>query len=50
MNNDGQVNSQDFIIYLSLWASGDPAADLNSDGQVDTLDFLAFLNEWVAGC
>jgi len=50
INNDGQVNSQDFILYLSLWASSDPDADLNSDGIIDTLDFLVFLNEWVAGC
>lgn len=49
-NEDGNVNTQDFIGYLGDWSAGDPRADVNGDGAVNTQDFLAFLNAWVAGC
>lgn len=46
INQDGVVDTRDFIGYLNLWATQDPDADWNSDGMVDTRDFIAFLNEW----
>ena len=46
LNGDGLVNTQDFLIYLNLWASGDIGADWNGDGIVNTIDFLDFLTEW----
>lgn len=48
LNGDGVVNTQDFALFLNLWAAGDPAADWNGDGVVDTADFTAFLNDWAA--
>ncbi len=49
-NNDGFVNTQDFIAYLGAWSAGDSSADINGDGLVNTQDFIAFLGLWVAGC
>ena len=49
-NNDGSVNTIDFIAYLNAWSAQDQSADFNSDGQINTIDFVAFLNTWVAGC
>ena len=48
LNDDGVTDTQDFLAFLNLWGTQDPAADWNADGSVDTLDFLAFLNEWAA--
>lgn len=50
LNNDGQVNTLDFLAYLNIWSAGDPLADWNGDGQINTLDFLAYLNAWATGC
>lgn len=50
LNNDGQVNTQDFLVYLNLWSAGNSTADWNGDGVVNTIDFVGFLNDWVAGC
>lgn len=49
-NDDGVVNTLDFIAFLNDWSSGDPDADINGDGNVNTLDFIAFLNAWSGGC
>ena len=49
-NEDGTVNSQDFLAYLNDWVIDEPEADLTEDGNVDTRDFLVFMNLWVAGC
>ena len=49
-NNDGTVNTLDFIAYLNDWAAGNPIADINNDNTVNTLDFIDFLNAWAAGC
>ncbi len=50
LNEDGQVNTLDFLEFLNLFNQHDPIADWNNDGVVNTLDFLAFLNEWNEGC
>jgi murein tripeptide amidase MpaA len=49
INHDGQVNVQDFLAFLQLYSSGDPAADFTGDGQVNVQDFLAFLSAYAAG-
>ncbi len=49
-NNDGVVNTLDFIAFLNAFTSGDVKADFNGDGVVNTLDFIAFLNAFTAGC
>ena len=49
-NDDGTVNTLDFLAYLNAFSNGDPAADCNDDGTVNTLDFLCFLNAFNAGC
>lgn len=49
-NEDGAVNTADFVAYLNDWANGNSRADLNEDGQVNSQDFIAFLGLWSAGC
>ncbi len=49
-NNDGMVNTQDFLAYLNDWSAGLIYADLNGDYTIDTQDFLLFLNLWSFGC
>lgn len=50
INNDGVVDTLDFLAFLNLFADGDAQADFNEDGTVNTLDFIAFLNAFEAGC
>jgi hypothetical protein len=46
LNGDGAVNTQDFVLFLNLWAGSGAQADWNADGVIDTRDFLAYLTEW----
>lgn len=48
-NQDGRVDTIDFISFLNDWNAHDQGADWNADGRFDTLDFIAFLNDWT-GC
>ncbi|MCC5787625.1 MAG: trypsin-like peptidase domain-containing protein, partial [Phycisphaerales bacterium] len=50
MNGDGVVDADDFFLFLSFFASGDPRADFNNDGVIDADDFFAFLSAFAAGC
>jgi hypothetical protein len=50
LNGDGEVNTQDVLLFLNLWNASDDIADWNGDGEVNTLDVLAFLNDFNAGC
>ena len=50
LNEDGVVDSRDFIRFLGAWSSGDPLADWDGNDLIDTRDFLAYLTDWVAGC
>lgn len=50
LNDDGEVDTRDFIEFLGAWSGRDPIADWNTDGVIDTRDFIAFLDEWVLGC
>ncbi len=49
-NDDGIVNTLDFICFLNLYNDDDPLADCTADGNVNTLDFLCFLNAFNEGC
>jgi hypothetical protein len=49
-DDDGTVDSRDFIVFLNAFVLGDPVADFNVDGQVNGDDFAAYLNAFVAGC
>ncbi len=50
LNGDGVVDADDFFLFLSLFAAGDPIADFNNDGVIDADDFFAFLSAFAAGC
>jgi hypothetical protein len=50
LNGDGQVNVQDYLAFLQLYAAADPRADFNSDGHVNVQDYLAFLQVFAGGC
>ncbi|MCC5787198.1 MAG: hypothetical protein JJU33_10915 [Phycisphaerales bacterium] len=50
LNADGVVDADDFFLFLSLFASGDPRADINADGVIDADDFFAYLALFAAGC
>ncbi|MBN4052619.1 agmatine deiminase family protein [bacterium AH-315-K20] len=49
-NQDGTVNTQDFLAFLNAWAAQDESADLDNDGTTDINDLLLYLNLWAAGC
>lgn len=49
-NDDGRLDSRDFVAFLNAFTIGDPSADFNGDGSIDSQDFIAFLNAFVAGC
>ena len=49
-NDDGTVNTQDFLAYLNAWAAGNLAADWDLNGVINTVDLLGFLNDWTSGC
>ena len=50
LNGDGVVDADDFFLFLSLFAAGDPRADFNNDGVIDADDFFAYLTAFAAGC
>jgi hypothetical protein len=50
VTGDGQVNVQDFLAFLQLFAAADPRADFDNSGSVNVQDFLAFLQAFAAGC
>ena len=49
-NNDGHVNTQDFLAFLDAYSNGDTIADFNRDNEINILDFIAFLNAYNHGC
>ncbi len=50
LTGEGDVNTNDFFRFLSLYQAGDPAADFVGDGAINTNDFFAFLAAYQAGC
>lgn len=49
-NADGAVDSDDVIVYFSLWDAGDPSADVSGDGGVNADDVVVFFGRWDGGC
>ncbi|HZW09979.1 MAG TPA: GC-type dockerin domain-anchored protein, partial [Phycisphaerales bacterium] len=49
-NNDGVVDTRDFVAFLNAWVAGDARADIDENGTVDSRDVIMFLNLWRAGC
>jgi len=50
LTGDGVVDADDFFLFLSFFAAGDPRADINGDGVIDTDDFYDFLDLFAQGC
>ncbi len=50
LTGEGDVNTNDFFAFLSLYQAQDPRADFAPDGQINTNDFFAFLAAYQAGC
>ncbi|MFT3683866.1 MAG: GC-type dockerin domain-anchored protein [Phycisphaerales bacterium] len=54
---DGQLDNNDFIVFITYFFNASPRADLGqtgglpgSDGQFDNNDFIAFINLFFEGC
>lgn len=45
-NEDGSVNSLDYLAFLNAYNAQEIVADYNCDGQLSSLDITAFLNAW----
>jgi hypothetical protein len=50
IDGNGQVNLQDFLAFLQLFATADPRADFDGNGAVNLQDFLGFLQAFATGC
>ncbi len=50
LDGDGGLDSDDFFLYLGLFAGGDKRADINGDGTIDADDFFAYLDLFADGC
>lgn len=62
LNNDGEVDIQDFFEFLDRFAAGDPSVDFTGtlnpsseryglpDGEIDIVDFFYFLERFEKGC
>jgi hypothetical protein len=50
LNDDGSVDSRDFVLFLNAFTAGDPVADFDANGRVNSQDFVMFLNAFAAGC
>ncbi len=50
INQDGQVNSQDYFDFLGLFFVQAAGADFNSDHSVNSQDFFDFVSAFFVGC
>jgi hypothetical protein len=50
VNNDHVLNVDDFIAFMSRWASYDPYVDCTQDLQFNAQDFVCFMQRFAAGC
>ncbi len=50
LTGEGDVNTNDFFLYLSYYQAMDPRADFAPGGGINTNDFFAFLAAYQAGC
>ena len=56
-NGDGELDNNDFIVFIDRFFAQDPAVDFGSaggeqgaDGLFDNNDFIAFIDLFFAGC
>ncbi len=50
LTGEGDVNTNDFFLFLSYYQSQDPRADFSPGGGINTNDFFAYLAAYQAGC
>ncbi len=50
ITGEGDLNTNDFFAFLTLYQGADPAADFFADGFINTNDFFAYLAAYQAGC
>ncbi len=50
LNQDGAVDTGDFVIFQQAFGSSDPRADFNNDGTVNLPDFVIFETKFLTGC
>ncbi len=50
IDDDGDLDAEDFFAYLDLFANGDDGADIDGDGDIDAKDFFGYLDLFAAGC
>lgn len=49
-NGDGALTIDDFIVYQTFFAIGDPSADVDGDGALTISDFITFQTLFAIGC
>lgn len=47
IEQDGDVDADDFFTFLDLFVAGDDRADIEGDGDLDADDFFAFLDRFI---
>lgn len=50
INADGELDAEDFFLFLDLFARDDLSVDFVRDGRIDSQDFFAYLDLFVLGC
>jgi hypothetical protein len=50
LDGNGTLDLFDFLAFVNLFNTADPAADCTPDGQLDLFDFLCFTNTFNEGC
>jgi hypothetical protein len=50
LTGDGALDLFDFLAFVNLFNSADPAADCDASGAFNLFDFLCFTNAFNAGC
>ncbi len=50
INADGELDADDFFLFLDLFREDDPSVDFNHDGTIDSEDFFAYLDLFRHGC
>ena len=49
-NGDDSIDFFDYLDFVDLFASADPASDFNCDGTIDFFDYLDFVDAFSIGC
>lgn len=50
LNDDGELNVLDFVVFQQLWQAQDGAADCDANASFDILDFVCFQQQFNEGC